>query len=66
MDPVTLARIGKCLREVHLQWNGGNPVLRAWSEPEGLAMIPTLETITITQLEVFNLRVVSPNSFALH
>ncbi|KAF3798291.1 hypothetical protein GCG54_00015272 [Colletotrichum gloeosporioides] len=51
LDPVTLVRVGKCLREIHLQWGGGNPVLRAWSEKEGLAMIPTLETIHLSQDE---------------
>jgi hypothetical protein len=51
LDPVSLARIGGCLREVHLQWSGRNTVLRAWSEKEGLAMIPTLEVIHLTQVE---------------
>ncbi|KFG80924.1 intracellular serine protease [Metarhizium anisopliae] len=51
LDPVSLARIGQCLREVHLYWSGRNTVLRAWSEKEGLALIPTLETIYIVQVE---------------
>lgn len=53
LDPVSLTRVGKCLRELHLQWSGKNTTLRAWSEKEGLAMIPTLETISVTQVEVF-------------
>ncbi|KAL7903704.1 peptidase S8/S53 domain-containing protein [Trichoderma velutinum] len=51
LDPVSLSRVGKRLREVHLQWSGKNVVLWAWSEEEGLAMIPTLETISVTQVE---------------
>lgn len=52
LDPTTLEAIGKNLREVHLQWSGRNTVLRAWSEPEGLAKTPTLETIRIIQAKV--------------
>lgn len=52
LDPVSLASIGQCLREVHLYWSGRNTVLRAWSEKEGLALIKTLETIYIVQVEV--------------
>ncbi|KAL6823277.1 intracellular serine protease [Trichoderma camerunense] len=51
LDPVSLTRVGMCLRELHLQWSGKNTTLRAWSEKEGLAMIPTLETISVTQVE---------------
>ncbi|KAK8925053.1 Major intracellular serine protease [Metarhizium anisopliae] len=51
LDPVSLASIGQCLREVHLYWSGRNTVLRAWSEKEGLALIKTLETIYIVQVE---------------
>lgn len=52
LDPVTLQRVGKNLREVHLQWSGRNTVLRSWSEAEGLAKTPTLESIHILQTEV--------------
>ncbi|KAK2012402.1 subtilisin-like protein [Colletotrichum eremochloae] len=51
LDPVTLDRVGKCLRKVYLQWSGRNTVLRAWSESDGLARIRTLESIHINQLE---------------
>ncbi|KAK1598848.1 peptidase S8/S53 domain-containing protein [Colletotrichum navitas] len=51
LDPVTLARVGKCLREVYLQWSGRNTVLRAWSEPDGLVKIPTLKSIHLNQVE---------------
>lgn len=33
------------LRELCLRWGGSNAVLRAWSEPEGLAMLPQLRKI---------------------
>ena len=52
LDPASLAKVGKSLRQVHLQWSGRNTTLRAWSEKEGLAKIPTLEDIYITQVEV--------------
>ncbi|KAK2041785.1 hypothetical protein LZ31DRAFT_501822 [Colletotrichum somersetense] len=51
LDPVTLERVGKCLRKVYLQWSGRNTVLRAWSEPDGLAKILTLKSIHLNQIE---------------
>ncbi|CAF3645222.1 unnamed protein product [Fusarium graminearum] len=33
------------LPEVHLWWDGNNAVLRAWSEPDGLVKITTLQVI---------------------
>ncbi|OPB46193.1 hypothetical protein A0O28_0063140 [Trichoderma guizhouense] len=33
------------LRELRLRWSGNNAVLRAWSEPEGLPMLPRLERV---------------------
>ncbi|KAI0119517.1 hypothetical protein F4814DRAFT_458739 [Daldinia grandis] len=30
------------LKQLHLRWSGSNAVLRAWSEPEGLPMLPQL------------------------
>ncbi|UKZ59551.1 uncharacterized protein TrAtP1_000852 [Trichoderma atroviride] len=33
------------LRELWLRWSGSNAVLRAWSEPEGLPMLPRLERV---------------------
>ncbi|EHK48130.1 hypothetical protein TRIATDRAFT_172115, partial [Trichoderma atroviride IMI 206040] len=33
------------LRELWLRWSGSNAVLRAWSEPEGLPMLPRLEKV---------------------
>lgn len=54
LDPQTI-RLG-CrdtnLREIHLLWSGSNAVLRAWSEPEGLVEIKTLERIVIYEDEV--------------
>ncbi|RSL61222.1 hypothetical protein CEP53_005192 [Fusarium sp. AF-6] len=51
LDPVSLSEVGQCLREVTLHWSGRNSVLRAWSEKEGLAMIPTLEVVNLVQTE---------------
>ncbi|KAF5012668.1 hypothetical protein FDECE_1299 [Fusarium decemcellulare] len=61
LDPLTIRRVGNTeqetaqddsncasrLREVTLHWSGNNAVLRAWSEPEGLPMLPKLEKIKI-------------------
>lgn len=33
------------LRELSLRWSGSNAALRAWSESEGLSMLPQLQTI---------------------
>lgn len=33
------------LKELSLRWGGSNAVLRAWSEPEGLAMLPRLQKV---------------------
>ncbi|KAL6792270.1 subtilisin-like protein [Trichoderma sp. SZMC 28013] len=33
------------LRELRLRWSGNNAVLRAWSEPEGLPLLPRLERV---------------------
>ncbi|KAG5781171.1 hypothetical protein H9Q73_005195 [Fusarium xylarioides] len=35
------------LREVTLSWSGNNTTLRAWSEPEGLPLLPLLRKIII-------------------
>lgn len=35
------------LRRLDLQWSGNSAVLRAWSEPEGLASLQNLETLNI-------------------
>ncbi|KAF5673912.1 intracellular serine [Fusarium heterosporum] len=51
LDPTSLSEIGGCLREVNLHWSGSNAVLRAWSEKDGLARIPTLEVINLFQTQ---------------
>ncbi|KAI1083970.1 hypothetical protein F5B20DRAFT_526194 [Whalleya microplaca] len=33
------------LKQLYLKWSGSNAVLRAWSEPEGLTMLPRLQRI---------------------
>ncbi|KAH8169371.1 subtilase family protein [Sarocladium implicatum] len=43
-----LARHGKAtgtLRQLHLWWGGDNAVLRGWSDPEGLRLLPQLKSI---------------------
>jgi hypothetical protein len=40
------------LREIHLRWSGNNAVLRAWSEPDGLAKLPQLEQIHLHEEKV--------------
>lgn len=35
------------LRQLSLKWSGSNSVLRAWSEPEGLSLLPRLQRINI-------------------
>ncbi|KAF3074378.1 hypothetical protein CFAM422_003607 [Trichoderma lentiforme] len=51
LDSLTLRSIGENLRILHLQWSGSNPVLRAWSEREGLCTLPKLQEIHITQVK---------------
>lgn len=55
--PLTIFKIGKNLRELHLQWGGNNAILRAWSEPEGLpslARYGNLKRIVIVWPEVLH------------
>ncbi|KAJ8131774.1 hypothetical protein O1611_g1849 [Lasiodiplodia mahajangana] len=33
------------LKQLELRWSGSNAILRAWSEPEGLTMLPQLQRI---------------------
>ncbi|KAK4151929.1 hypothetical protein C8A00DRAFT_44937 [Chaetomidium leptoderma] len=35
------------LKQLYLRWSGNNAVLRGWSEPEGLAMLPYLQSILL-------------------
>lgn len=54
--PSTIVKIGKSLRELHLQWAGNNAILRAWSEADGLpslAQYGNLKLIVIVWPEVF-------------
>jgi hypothetical protein len=37
------------LRKLHLKWSGSNAVLRAWSEPEGLPLLPQLQIIYLVK-----------------
>ncbi|KIW98644.1 uncharacterized protein Z519_00305 [Cladophialophora bantiana CBS 173.52] len=49
--PDTICRSCPNLREVHLWWSGNNGILRAWSEPEGLARLERLEAIQLHQTQ---------------
>lgn len=40
---------GSQLKELHLRWSGSNAVLRAWSEPDGLPVLPSLERIILSK-----------------
>ncbi|KAL7940996.1 hypothetical protein V8C42DRAFT_336141 [Trichoderma barbatum] len=35
------------IRQLSLRWSGSNAVLRAWSEPEGLVLLPKLQKIKL-------------------
>ncbi|KAI1099978.1 hypothetical protein F4804DRAFT_336702 [Jackrogersella minutella] len=35
------------LKHLYLRWSGSNAVLRAWSEPEGLPMLPRLQHVHV-------------------
>lgn len=37
------------LRQLSLRWSGSNAVLRAWSEPDGLALLPQLQKIKLVK-----------------
>lgn len=50
--PASLQKFGESLREINLYWSGRNPVLRAWSEAEGLCKLRNLERINIVRVDV--------------
>lgn len=54
MDPQAIreASINSNLRELHLWWSGNNAILRSWSEPDGLVIIPSLTKLYIHTTEV--------------
>ncbi|KAI9928834.1 hypothetical protein AWENTII_000931 [Aspergillus wentii] len=37
------------LHEIHLQWSGSNTALRAWSEPNGLPAIKSLDRVVLNE-----------------
>ncbi|KAI1380597.1 hypothetical protein F4677DRAFT_192150 [Hypoxylon crocopeplum] len=49
--PETICNSCKKLREIHLWWSGNNGMLRAWSEPDGLAKLKRLEAIHLHQTQ---------------
>ncbi|KAH6962345.1 hypothetical protein BKA56DRAFT_679161 [Ilyonectria sp. MPI-CAGE-AT-0026] len=50
--PETICRVGQYLRDVHLHWGGNNAVLRAWSEPDGLARLQWSQRVLLHTDEV--------------
>ncbi|KAF6793390.1 hypothetical protein CSOJ01_13950 [Colletotrichum sojae] len=53
--PETIRNAAPQVRELHLYWSGNNSVLRGWSEPEGLRLLESLRTMTLS----YNLQGVS-------
>lgn len=51
--PRTIRKVGNDLRVLSLYWAGNNAVLRAWSEPEGLAKLPKLRKIYLNVTKVW-------------
>ena len=51
--PRTIQKVGNDLRVLWLYWAGNNAILRAWSEPEGLAKLPNLEEIYLNVTKVW-------------
>ncbi|KAI1124133.1 hypothetical protein F5Y10DRAFT_280401 [Nemania abortiva] len=45
--PETLFNACRVVSHLHLWWSGNRAILRAWSEPEGLAKLENLKTITL-------------------
>lgn len=37
------------MKQLYLRWSGSNAVLRAWSEPEGLPLLPQLQKIFLVK-----------------
>ncbi|KAL5334909.1 hypothetical protein BJX70DRAFT_410989 [Aspergillus crustosus] len=46
-----ILRVGDSVHTLRLQWSGNNLALRAWSELEGLARLPKLKHLIISQCE---------------
>lgn len=45
--PETLFNACRNVRHLHLWWSGNRAILRAWSEPEGLARLEELRSVTV-------------------
>ncbi|EHK48481.1 hypothetical protein TRIATDRAFT_172153, partial [Trichoderma atroviride IMI 206040] len=56
----SIQSIPQQLRQLSLKWSGSNSVLRAWSEPEGLPLLPWLQKIHLYKLSS-NLQYDSPH-----
>ncbi|KAF4337478.1 microbial serine ase [Fusarium beomiforme] len=49
--PETILTASRNVRQLHLRWSGNRAILRAWSEPEGLAKLEKLEAVHLVYNE---------------
>lgn len=54
------------LRVLYLRWSGSNAVLRAWSSPDGLALLPNLQRIVLFKPPADKVCIVSLLVFFIH
>ncbi|KAF3065486.1 hypothetical protein CFAM422_009587 [Trichoderma lentiforme] len=48
-DQVSTQPVSQHLRQLSLRWSGSNAVLRSWSEPDGLVLLPQLQKIKLVK-----------------
>ncbi|KAL5088991.1 hypothetical protein Trisim1_006135 [Trichoderma cf. simile WF8] len=48
-DQVSTQPVSQHLRQLSLRWSGSNAVLRAWSEPNGLVLLPQLQKVKLVK-----------------
>ncbi|KAK8097493.1 hypothetical protein PG984_016632 [Apiospora sp. TS-2023a] len=51
LDPFTILRIGRDVRELKLRWSGSNTALRAWGDPDGLRQLKHLNKVYLELVE---------------
>lgn len=49
-DQLSTQSVSQHLRQLSLRWSGSNAVLRSWSEPDGLVLLPQLQKIKLLKL----------------
>lgn len=60
-NQVSTQPVSQHLRQLSLRWSGSNAVLRAWSEPEGLVLLPQLQKIKLVKPSSAKVSVQWPN-----